>query len=68
MLSGEFYNIEGRGNLSDLSNSPVAILNRLALISEQTKQHILAAFADDNYVLITPRESRKVIVTYPLEQ
>ncbi len=54
--------------LSNPSNAPVAFFNRLALISSQTRQRILPAFADDNYLSIMPGETRKVIITYPQEQ
>lgn len=51
--------------LSNPVNSPVAFFNRLALINGQTKQRILPAFANDNYLSVMPGETRKVLIEYP---
>ncbi|MFD0792750.1 glycoside hydrolase family 2 TIM barrel-domain containing protein [Mucilaginibacter litoreus] len=50
--------------LSNPSKSPVAFFNRLALVSADTHERILPAFATDNYLSVMPGETRKVVMDY----
>lgn len=62
------FKVEVEVILCNPLNSPVVFFDRLALISEQTKQRILPALADNNYLSIMHGETRKVIIIYPLKQ
>lgn len=50
--------------LSNSEGNTLAFFNRLSLIDAKTKQRILPAFYDDNYVSVLPGETTKVVVEY----
>lgn len=58
----------GNGKVEVTLNNPkentIAFFNRLALIDSKTKERILPAFYDDNYLSVLPGETVKVIIEY----
>ena len=58
----------GDGKVEVTLNNPkentIAFFNRLALIDSKTKERILPAFYDDNYLSVLPGETVKVIIEY----
>ncbi|HWW39069.1 glycoside hydrolase family 2 protein [Pedobacter sp.] len=50
--------------LINSAQNPVAFFNRIALVDAGTKQRILPAFYDDNYVSLPPGAEKKVVVEY----
>ncbi len=58
----------GDGKMEVTLNNPkentIAFFNRLALIDSKTKERILPAFYDDNYLSVLPGETVKVIIEY----
>ncbi len=58
----------GDGKVEVTLNNPkentIAFFNRLALIDSNTKERILPAFYDDNYLSVLPGETVKVIIEY----
>ena len=50
--------------LSNPENNPVAFFNRISLIDAATKERVLPAFYDQNYVSVPPGIVKKVIVEY----
>jgi hypothetical protein len=44
--------------------SPPAFFNRVSLVDAMTKQRVLPAFYDDNYVTVLPGKEKKIIIEY----
>jgi hypothetical protein len=53
--------------LFNSAQNPVAFFNRISLVDAGTKQRILPAFYDDNYVSLPPGAEKKVVVEYTPE-
>lgn len=51
--------------LANKAGSAIAFFNRISLIDEGTRQRILPAFYDDNYISVLPGEQKKVTIEYP---
>ncbi|TWR31125.1 glycosyl hydrolase [Mucilaginibacter pallidiroseus] len=50
--------------LTNKQNCVVSFFNRVSLVDATTKDRVLPAFYDNNYVSILPGEQRKVIIDY----
>lgn len=51
-------------SITNAKDNPVAFFNRISLVNAQTKERILPAFYDDNYVSVLPGETITVQVDY----
>jgi hypothetical protein len=51
--------------LTNKQNSVISFFNRVSLIDATTKERVLPAFYDNNYISILPGEQRKVLIDYP---
>jgi mannosylglycoprotein endo-beta-mannosidase len=59
-LSGDKVEV----TLTNNGNGPLAFFNRLSLTDADTKQRVMPAFYDDNYITVLPGEEKKVIIDY----
>lgn len=50
--------------ISNAKDNTVAFFNRISLIDGKTRERILPAFYDDNYISIIPGGEKKVVVEY----
>ena len=55
-------------SITNAKGNPVAFFNRISLINAQTKERILPAFYDDNYLSVLPGETIAVTVDYVPEK
>jgi len=51
--------------LTNKPNGVVSFFNRVSLVDANTKERILPAFYDINYLSVLPGEQKKVIIEYP---
>lgn len=51
--------------LTNPDNAPIAFFNRLAIVDAQTKERVLPLFANDNYVSLTPGETKTIVLECP---
>jgi mannosylglycoprotein endo-beta-mannosidase len=51
--------------LTNKPNSVISFFNRVSLVDASTKERVLPAFYDINYVSVLPGEQKKVIIEYP---
>lgn len=51
--------------LSNKQSSVISFFNRVSLIDAGTKERVLPAFYDNNYISVLPGELKKVIIDYP---
>jgi mannosylglycoprotein endo-beta-mannosidase len=51
--------------LTNKQNSVISFFNRVSLVDADTKERILPAFYDNNYISVLPGEQKKVIIDYP---
>lgn len=52
--------------LTNKPNSIISFFNRVSLVDAATKERILPAFYDNNYISVLPGEQKKVIIDYPV--
>lgn len=57
-LSGDKIEV----SLTNKDEKTVAFFNRVSLVNSQSKERILPTFYDDNYVSITPKTTKKVVL------
>jgi len=51
--------------LTNKPNSIISFFNRVSLVDAITKERVLPAFYDINYLSVLPGEQKKVIIEYP---
>ncbi|MEB0264162.1 glycoside hydrolase family 2 TIM barrel-domain containing protein, partial [Mucilaginibacter sp. 10I4] len=51
--------------LTNKPNSVISFFNRVSLVDAGTKERVLPAFYDNNYISVLPGEQKKVIIEYP---
>jgi mannosylglycoprotein endo-beta-mannosidase len=51
--------------LTNKPNNVVSFFNRISLIDVGTKERVLPAFYDNNYISVLPGEQKKVVIDYP---
>ncbi|WP_454803561.1 glycoside hydrolase family 2 protein [Mucilaginibacter phyllosphaerae] len=52
--------------LTNKPNSIISFFNRVSLVDAATKERILPAFYENNYISVLPGEQKKVIIDYPV--
>jgi mannosylglycoprotein endo-beta-mannosidase len=52
--------------LSNKRQKMLSFFNRISLIDADTKQRVLPAFYDDNYISVLPGTEKKIIIEYPV--